>query len=124
MTQYVDTFVFPVANAHVEEYKRAAEAVAQIWIEHGALSYQEYIGDDLRLEGTTSFLDLFEAKEDETLVMGWATFESKEARNNANQLVSSDPRMGAIVGPLMSPEKMIFNPVRMAFGGFSPLIQL
>ena len=124
MTQYVDTFVFPIHTDHVNNYKKAAEAVAKIWIEHGALTYQEFIGNDLRLEDTTSFLDLFDTKEGETLVMGWATFESKDARDKANQLVSSDPRMGAIVGPLMNPEKMIFNPGRMAFGGFSPLIQL
>ncbi len=124
MAQYVDTFVFPISNDHVQEYKKAAEAVAAIWKEHGALNYQEFVGDDLRLEGTTSFLDLFDTNENETLIMGWATFESKEIRDKANQLVSSDPRMGAIVGPLMTPDKMIFNPGRMAFGGFAPLFQV
>ena len=51
MTQYVDTFVFPIHTDHVNDYKKAAEAVAKIWIEHGALTYQEFIGNDLRLEG-------------------------------------------------------------------------
>jgi uncharacterized protein YbaA (DUF1428 family) len=122
MANYVDTFIFPITKEQLDTYQKAAEQVAQLWKEHGALSYQEFAGDDLRLEGTTSFLDLFATKDGETLVMGWATFASKKARDKANEAVSADARMGAIVGPLMDPENMIFNPARMAFGGFRPLV--
>ncbi len=37
MASYVDGFVFPVPRDRLDEYRRLAEAVAEIWKEHGAL---------------------------------------------------------------------------------------
>ena len=42
MAHYVDGFVFPVPRDRLSEYKRVAEAAAEIWKEHGALDYCEY----------------------------------------------------------------------------------
>jgi uncharacterized protein YbaA (DUF1428 family) len=55
MAHYIDGFVFPVPRDRLNEYKRVVEAVAEIWKEHGALDYLEYVGDDLNREGTRSF---------------------------------------------------------------------
>ena len=63
MTQYIDGFVFPIPCDRLNEYKRLVEAVAEIWKEHGALDYLEYVGDDLKMEGTRSFTDLVAATE-------------------------------------------------------------
>jgi uncharacterized protein YbaA (DUF1428 family) len=57
MAHYVDGFVFPISSDCLSEYKRLAEAAAEIWKEHGALAYREYVGDDLNLEGTRSFTE-------------------------------------------------------------------
>ena len=40
---------------------------AEIWKEYGAIAYFEYVGEDLTLEGTRSFIKTVEAKEDEVL---------------------------------------------------------
>ena len=118
MFHYVDGFVFPVPRDRLSEYKRVAEAAAEIWKEHGALDYCEYVGDDLKLEGTRSFTDLVAATEDETIVFGWVVFDSREARDLANEKVAADPRMADLVATSNSG----FDAKRMAYGGFQPLV--
>ena len=120
---YIDGFVFPIHEAHIDQYRKAAEQVAIIWKEHGALAYHEYIGDDMSLEGTRSFVDLTSALPDEEIVFGWVVFPSKEIRDKANTSVPKDPRMARIVGPLIDPDRLIFDAGRMVFGGFKPFIQ-
>jgi uncharacterized protein YbaA (DUF1428 family) len=98
-----------------------AEQVAEIWKEYGALAYFEYVGEDLRLEGTRTFPDFLGANEDEAIIFGWVVFESREARDIANSKVPEDPRMTTLVAPLTDPSKLIFDATRMVYGSFQPL---
>ena len=123
MTDYIDGYVFPVPRIYLNEYKGVAEKVAEIWKAHGAIAYFEYVGDDLSLEGTKSFIQAIEAKEDEAIVFGWVVFPSKEMRDSANKNVPEDPRMAALVAPLTNPDKLIFDGGRMVYGGFKSLLQ-
>lgn len=123
MTNYIDGFVLPVPRIHLNEYKLVAETVAKIWKEHGALAYFEYVGEDLKLEGTRSFPELLDANEDEAIVFGWVVFESREARDLANKLVAADPRMTDLIAPLTDRSRMVFDAKRMVYGGFQPLVQ-
>ena len=104
--------------------KKAAEKVAKIWIENGAIAYFEFVGDDLTLEGTKSFIETVDAKEDEEIVFGWVVFPSKAIRDLANKRVPTDPRMTELVAPLTDPNKLIFDVSRMVYGGFQSLVQL
>ena len=124
MPNYIDGFVFPIAKAHLEEYKTVAEKVAEIWKEYGALTYLEFLGDDLQAEGTASFIKTVEVKENEQLIFGWVVFPSKEIRDEANKKVPQDPRMETLVKPLLDPDKMIFNANRMLYGGFKSFIEV
>lgn len=124
MENYIDGFVFPVHSMYLDEYKNVSEKVAEIWKEHGALAYFEYVGDDLLLEGTRSFGDLVQVHEDEVIVFGWVVFPSKEIRDLANFKVPTDPRMAELVAPLSHPDKLIFEASRMYYGGFLPLVQV
>ncbi|NBB88918.1 MAG: DUF1428 family protein [Bacteroidetes bacterium] len=124
MANYIDGFVLPLARTHLDEYKRVAEKVADIWKEYGALAYFEYVGEDLKLEGTRSFIELVDVKEDEAVIFGWVVFPSRAVRDRANQQVPTDPRMAEIIGPLTDPERMIFNAERMFYGGFQPLVAM
>ena len=74
MSNYIDGFVFPIPRIHLDEYKQAADKIAAIWKEHGALAYNEYVGDDLTLEGTRAFTDTIDVKDDEAVVFGWVLF--------------------------------------------------
>lgn len=123
MTNYIDGFVLPVPRIHLNKYRRVAEAVAKIWKEHGAVAYFEYVGEDLKLEGTLSFPDLLGAKEDEAIVFGWVVFDSRQTRDLANERVAADPRMSDLIDPLTDPSSMVFDAKRMVYGGFQPLVQ-
>lgn len=118
MSRYIDGFVLPIPHARINDYQRVAEAAAEIWKEHGALEYWECIGDDLQGEGTRSFSDLITASPDETVVFAWVVFESREARDTANEKICSDPRMATLVDP----DNPIFDSARMAYGGFKSLV--
>lgn len=118
MAHYIDGFVLPIPCNHLNEYRRLAESVAEIWKEHGALEYREYTGDDLNLEGTRSFTDLVAATEADIIVFGWVVFESREARDLANVRVAADPRMANLVASSNSG----FDAKRMAYGGFQKLV--
>ena len=118
MAHYIDGFVLPIPRDCLDEYKRVVEAVAEIWKEHGALDYREYVGDDLVLEGTRSFTDLVAASEDDAIVFGWVVFESREARDQANEKVSADPRMAELVNSSQTG----FDAMRMAYGGFQSFV--
>ncbi|MDZ7693698.1 MAG: DUF1428 domain-containing protein [Balneolaceae bacterium] len=123
MTQYIDGFVLPVPQNHLNEYKSAAEKIAEIWKEYGALAYFEYVGEDLKLEGTRSFTEVVDLKEDEVIVFGWVLFPSKETRDLANKQVPNDPRMAELVAPLTDPKRLIFDAERMVYGGFRSFVQ-
>jgi len=123
MTNYIDGFVLPVPRIHLNEYKSVAEKVAEIWKEYGALAYFEYVGEDLKLEGTRSFIEVVDLKEDEVIVFGWVIFPSKEIRDRANKQVPTDSRMADLVTPLTNPNRLIFDAERMVYGGFQPLVQ-
>ena len=122
MTNYIDGFVLPIPENHIDEYKKVVTKVAEVWKEYGALSYFEYVGDDMFLEGTKSFIETVNAKENEVIVFGWVVFPSKEIRDIANIKVPKDPRIGELVVPLLSPESPIFDASRMVYGGFKHLV--
>lgn len=118
MANYIDGFVLPIPRERLDEYQSIVEQVAQIWKEHGALDYREFVGNDMCLEGTASFIDLLTAGPDEVIIFGWVAFASREARDEANEKVASDPRMEALMGA----SETGFVAERMAYAGFTPLV--
>ena len=123
MANYVDGFVLPIPKEHLDEYREAAELIAAIWKEYGALAYCECVGDDLHTEGLRSFVESAGAKEDEVVIFGWTVFATREARDYACEKVPADPRMAQLVTPLIDPTKLIFDASRMVYGGFQALVE-
>ena len=119
--RYIDGFVLPIPKNKLGLYGEVVKKVAGIWKEHGALAYREFAGDDLKLEGTRSFPDALDAKEDEVVIFGWVEFASRADRDRANELVASDPRMADLVAPLTDPDDPVFDASRMVYGCFKPL---
>ncbi|HIC31923.1 MAG TPA: DUF1428 family protein [Flavobacteriaceae bacterium] len=64
-----------------------------MWKEHGAITYKEFVGDEMSLEETLSFIESIKAKNDEIIIFGYIVFPSKEIRNLANKKVAQDIRM-------------------------------
>ena len=114
---YVDGFVIPVPKSKLAAYRSIAKKAAKIFKEHGALSYYECAGDDLKPSFGLPFPKLVKPKANETIVFSWVVYASKAARNRANKAVMADDRMH------LAPEDMPFDVKRMAYGGFKVIVE-
>lgn len=119
MAHYIDGFVLPIPRSQLHEYQSMAQEVAKIWRDHGALEYKEYVGDDMNLDGTRSFVEVVSAKDEEVVIYGWVVFETRESRDVVNKKVAEDPRMEALINS----SKTGFDAKRMFYGGFKSLVE-
>ena len=115
---YVDGFVVAVPKQNIEAYKTMARKAGDVWKEHGALAFVECIGDDVPYGQLTSFPRAVQAKEDETVVLSWIVYESREQRDAVNAKVMADPRLKD------SMSNAPFDGKRMIFGGFKTFLEL
>ena len=115
---YVDGFVVPVPRNKLAAYRKMAKKGQKIWLEHGAIDYNEYVADDVKPGKTTSFPQAVKLKPNEVVVFSWIVYKSKADRNRANKKVMADPRLAEF----MDPKKMPFDGKRMFWGGFKPLV--
>ncbi len=114
---YVDGFVLAVPKANLEAYKEMARLAGTIWMEHGALSYVECIGEDVPYGELTSFRRAVQAKDDEVVVFSWATYADRKSRDEIMAKVMADPRLNG-------QDCMPFDSKRMIFGGFESFVAL
>jgi uncharacterized protein YbaA (DUF1428 family) len=119
MGKYVDGFVLPVPKANVEAYRQVAEAAGKVWREYGALAYTECFADDVKPGQLTSFPQSVKLEPDETIVLAWIVYESREHRDRVNEQVMNDPRIAD-----MDPKTMPFDTKRMFWGGFTVFVDI
>lgn len=119
MPTYVDGFVLPVSKKKLPAYRKLAQKAAKVWMGHGALSYMECVGDDLKIAGVLSFTTLAKAKPSETVMFSFITYKSKKHRDQVNAKAMKDPVLAAMCS---DPKKAPFDCTRMAYGGFKTLI--
>lgn len=112
---YVDGFVLAVPKDKVEAYKKVAARAGEVWMEHGALSYVECIGDDVPYGELTSFPRAVQARDDEVVVFSWVTYADRAARDAVMAKVMADERLKS--------DDMPFDGKRMIFGGFQSVVQ-
>lgn len=115
---YVDGFVVAVPKANLEEYKGMAQKAGAVWMERGAVSYAECIGDDVPYGEMTSFPRAVQAKEDEIVIFSWVSYKSRADRDSIVAKVMADPRLK------MDMTSMPFDAKRMIYGGFVPFMEL
>lgn len=115
---YVDGFVLAVPKIKLEAYKAIAKTAGEVWMEYGAKSYVECVGDDVPYGELTSFPRAVQATDDEVVVFSWIVFGSREERDAINAKVMADPRMNP------QESEMPFDGKRMIYGGFVPFIQV
>ncbi len=114
---YVDGFVVAVPKDKIDAYKAMSEACGKIWMEFGALTYVECVADDVPYGELTSFPRAVMAKEDETVVFSWITYESREKRDEVNAKVMQDERLKGFM------ESSPFDGKRMIYGGFKSILE-
>ena len=115
---YIDGFLLPIPKAKLEDYRKLAAQAAEIWLEHGALQYTECAADDLATTFCRRFDETAMASEDETVILAWAVFADREARDAANAKIMMDEGLKA----MCQSGESIFDPKRMSFGGFTTLV--
>jgi uncharacterized protein YbaA (DUF1428 family) len=118
MPTYVDGFVIPLPKKRLGEYKKMAALAAKVWIEHGALSYRECIGEDMKVKFGLPFPKLAKTKPTETVVFAWIEYKSRAHRDKVNSKVMTDERMLAACDPKNPP----FDLKKMAYGGFEVIV--
>lgn len=119
MTHYVDGFLLPLAPEKITEYQKMANKAGAVWKEHGAIAYWECVGDDLDVKDMTSFRAAAGCKDNETVVIAWIIFPSREDRDRINALVMADPRLKDMCDENNPP----FDFKRMAYGGFKSIVR-
>jgi uncharacterized protein YbaA (DUF1428 family) len=115
---YVDGFVVAVPKQNLKAYEDMARLAGTVWMEHGALTYVECVGDDVPYGELTSFPRAVQAKDDEVVIFSWITYPSRAARDAINAKVMADPRLKD------SMTNMPFDGKRMIFGGFETLMEM
>jgi len=107
--------VIPVAKDKVDIYKAHARRAGEVWMEHGALSFVECVGEDVPYGQLTSFPRAVQARDDETVIFSWIVYRSRADRDAVMAKVMADPRLKG---------DMPFDGKRMIFGGFDVLLQM
>ena len=115
---YVDGYVAAVPSADRDAYIAHCRAAAPVFLENGALKVVECWGDDVPEGKVTSFPMAVQRKPDETVVMGWILWPSREARDAGMKKVMADARMQPDTYPLP------FDGQRLIYGGFEVLLDL
>lgn len=110
---YMDGMVAAVPTANKEAYLAHCREAAVLFKEFGAESLVELWGDDIPEGKVNSLHTAVMRKPDETVVMSFITWPSKEVRDAAFQKMQTDERMRDM--------KMPFDGKRMIFGGFTVL---
>jgi uncharacterized protein YbaA (DUF1428 family) len=115
---YVDGFVLAVPKNKLDDYKKLSTVAGEVWKEYGAIDYVECVADDVPHGELTSFPRAVLAKDDETVVFAWITYESRQKRDAVNAAVMADERLKSTMD---SPP---FDGKRMIFGGFETLLRM
>jgi uncharacterized protein YbaA (DUF1428 family) len=111
---YVDGYVLAVPTANRAAYQKIAEDAAAVFKEYGALKVVECWGDDVPDGKLTSFPMAVKCEENETVVLSWIIWSSREARDQGSQKAMADPRLQPIGE---------FDGKRMIFGGFEMIVE-
>lgn len=122
MKRYIDGYVLPVPKKNLKTYKKMAAQAGKIWMKHGALQYVECVGDDLMSAakwGGLPFHKIAKTKPSETVVFAYVVYKSKSHRDKVNAKVMKDPVMN---DPKNKDKPMPFDMKRMAYGGFSSIV--
>jgi uncharacterized protein YbaA (DUF1428 family) len=115
---YIDGFVVPVPRDRIDDYCAVSQEALALWIEHGALSAVEAVGDDVPDGNVTSFPMAVLLNEDEVVFFSFITFRDRAHRDEVNARVMADPRLK------MPGDTPPFDSRRMIWGGFRALVTL
>jgi uncharacterized protein YbaA (DUF1428 family) len=113
--KYVDAYVMPVPKSKVDGYKAFSKKIGTFVKKHGALEYMDCIADDVKPGKQTSFPQAVQLGNDETVMLSWAVYKSREDRDKAMKAMRDDPAFKDMG------KTMPIDGKRMFMGGFKVL---
>ena len=112
---YVQGFVIPASDR--QAYRDMAAEAWDMFREFGALEVAECWQEDVPHGKQTDFFRAVKAEPGESIVFSYMTWPSREVCDAAAEKMQNDDRM-------QMPDKMPFDPQRMIFAGFKPVVSL
>ncbi|MFN4025090.1 MAG: DUF1428 domain-containing protein [Hyphomonas sp.] len=116
---YIDGTVMAVPEGKRAAFTEASKKMADLFLEHGAISVVDCWGDDVPEGKVNDFHGAVLRKPDEAVVFSWIGWKDKAARDAAWEKIMADPRMDQY-----SPKSVGADMGRMIFGGFTPLVDV
>ena len=115
MTNFVDCMLAPIKTSSKSAYVDKARQEAEIFKRHGALQVVECWGADVPDGELTSMPMAIKLEADETVLLSWILWPSREARDKGMEAAMQEGEM--------SGSEMMFDGRRMIFGGFDMLLE-
>jgi uncharacterized protein YbaA (DUF1428 family) len=113
--KYVDAYVIPVPKSKIDGYKTFSRKIANFVKSHGAIEYVDCVADDVKPGKQTSFPQAVQLNDDETVMLSWAVYQSREDRDRATKAMMEEPSFKDMGKTMPADGK------RMFMGGFKVL---
>ena len=110
---YFQSVMIPVKTGNKPEFLDMAAKMSSIFAEHGATRSVECWGEDLMDGKVTDFRRAVQAKDGETVIVGWIEWPDKPTRDRGMAALMQDQRMRAT--------PPAWNGPLAIFGGFTPI---
>ena len=114
---FVQGFVLPVREGGKEAYHKMAAEAWPFFERYGALKVVEAWQDDVPEGKQTDFFRAVKAEPGESVVFSYMLWPSREVCDAAGEKMQNDPEM-------KMPDEMPFDPQRMIYAGFEPVVEL
>lgn len=113
---YIDGFLIVLPKKNLKRYVEMARVGKRSWLKHGALDYQEAIGEDMSVHPGCGkgFPHLLKLKKGEVAVFSYILYKSRKHRDQVNAKVFAEMKP--------PPGKMPFDLKRMHTGGFQVIV--
>lgn len=113
----ISFFITSVKPERLEDYKKLAEKMADLWIEHGALEIQEFIGESTPYGKVTSYPRAVNADENDIIITGFVRFAKEEDKAIIMDKIMSAPDMQEMF------QNAPMDGANMIFGEFNQLLE-
>jgi uncharacterized protein YbaA (DUF1428 family) len=110
---YLDGMVASVSNGNRQEFIDQGAKIARLFLEKGALRVVDGWGVDVPSGKVTDFKRAVQAKDGETVIVGWIEWPDKPTRDRGMAAMMKDPRMRET--------PPAWNGQLAIFGGFTPI---
>jgi uncharacterized protein YbaA (DUF1428 family) len=92
---YYCSYIAPIKKTDLEGYRQISKEISALFMELGALEFHEFVADQNASNqpySLGSFGTVVKCGDDETIIMGWSVWPSRQALDHCNEQLSQNPR--------------------------------